>query len=235
MTFGIIGYGQFGQFIAPYLGTLGAVRAYDANGAGTHTLEETARADVLIFAVPVQHLKAAAETAKPHVQTGALIVDVSSVKVRPLEILGGVFPQHEILGTHPIFGPQSGKNGISGLPLVLTNHSFTKTHYATAKEFLLSFELTLIERTPDQHDQEMARVQGLAHFIGRALKGLDIQAYETSTKSYRHLLELRDLLKDDSWELFETIQKENPHAKSVRAEFLTELNRLEELLDYNNA
>ena len=47
--------------------------------------------------------------------------------------------------------------------------------------------------------------------------------------------ELRDLLKEDSWELFQTIEKENPHAKAVREKFLQELQRLETLLDDDNA
>lgn len=235
MTFGIIGYGQFGRFMALHLEKHGEVRSYDTNQGGTHTLQDVCATDVLIFAVPVQSLEHAALAAAPYVSEEARIVDVSSVKVAPLAILNRVLPNHRILGTHPIFGPQSGKNGITGLPIVLTNHSFSDAEFRDAKVFLESLGLHVLERTADAHDMEMARVQGLAHFIGRALKGLDIEDYATATKSYRHLLELRDLLKDDSWELFQTIQNENPHAKRVRDEFLAELNRLESLLDDNLA
>lgn len=234
MTFGIIGYGQFGRFMASHLEKHGEVRAYDPAGS-PNTLESTVGADTLIFAVPVQSLEHAALAVVSHIGSNTLIVDVSSVKMKPLAILERVFPNHELLGTHPIFGPQSGKNGIAGLPIVITNHSFIPEHYQEARRFLKSLELHVIERTAEAHDREMARVQGLAHFIGRALKGQNIEDYATATKSYRHLLELRDLLKDDSWELYQTIEKENPYAKDVREEFLAELLRLESLLNDNLA
>jgi prephenate dehydrogenase len=231
MIFGIIGYGQFGRFAASHLARFGEVRAYDLSGSGTHTLEDSCTVDVLIFAVPVQSLAVAARTTKEFVAAETRIVDVSSVKQKPLEILKRFFPLNELLGTHPIFGPQSGKNGIVGLPIVLTNVSWTHGHYTAGVAFLKNgLGLSVIERTPEQHDTEMARVQGLAHFIGRALKKMNIQEYETSTKSYHHLVELRDLLKDDSWDLFQTIQNENPHAGDVRQEFLTALSELEEQL-----
>ncbi len=86
----------------------------------------------------------------------------------------------------------------------------------------------MLERTPDDHDREMAEVQALAHYIGRALKKLDIKDFATATKSYRHLVELRDLLSDDSWELFETIQKQNPYASKVRAAFRSALDELDQ-------
>lgn len=76
----------------------------------------------------------------------------------------------------------------------------------------------------------MAEVQGLTHFIGRALVNINIKSHLTNTKSYEQLLGLKQLLHDDSWELFSTIQNTNPKAKSVRAVFIKELNRLEKEL-----
>jgi prephenate dehydrogenase len=45
------------------------------------------------------------------------LVDVTSVKVKPLEIIEKYFPKDkfQILGTHPMFGPQSGASGIKKL------------------------------------------------------------------------------------------------------------------------
>ena len=226
-SIGIIGFGQFGRFVAAHLAPHATVLTYDTKES-VNALLDVCSSDLVLFAVPAQDLESACKVAAPHVRPTTLVADVCSVKVRPLETLQTHFPTHEILGTHPIFGPQSGKSGIKGLPLVLCNVSWTTKHYLAAKHFLTQdLGLTVIEKTPEEHDKEMARVQGLAHFIGRALLNLNIQDYDTSTASYHQLVELRDLLKDDSWELFKTIQNENPYAREVRAEFLETLASLE--------
>lgn len=231
-TVGIIGFGQFGQFLMQHLEPHLDVHAYDINGKSPHSLEEVCACDVVIFAVPVQSLEAACKKAAPFLKESTRIADVASVKVRPLEILRTYFPDHALLGTHPIFGPQSGKDGIAGLPIVFSNLSWNESEYQKVREFCSStLGLHVIERSPDEHDREMAHVMALSHFIGRALKHLDIKDYETNTFSYHQLVELRDLLKEDSWELFETIQKENPYAQEVRTNFLKELRSLEERLN----
>jgi prephenate dehydrogenase len=228
---GIIGFGQFGRLATLHLNKYATVKAFDIKG-GDHeslsSLEEVCASDIILFAVPAQNFESACQMVLPHINKKTLIADVSSVKIRPLETLKNYFPENEILGTHPIFGPQSGKHGLLNLPLVLTNVSWTPEHYLQVKSFL-SHELGLhiIEKTPEEHDREMAQVQGLAHFIGRALSELRVTEYETSTMSYRHLLELRDLLQEDSWELFKTIENENPYASEVRRNFLEALTSLE--------
>lgn len=217
--------------MATHLKPHAEVVAFDTVDLSLSTLEQVCKSDIVIFAVPAQELENAVSAAVPYIAPGTLIADVSSVKVRPLQIFQKHFPHNELLGTHPIFGPQSGKNGIVGLPIVLANVSWSTEHYESICTFLSEkLSLRVIERTPEEHDTEMAHVQGLAHFIGRALTHLNIRDYETGTLSYHHLVELRDLLKDDSWELFKTIENENPYAQDVRKDFLETLHQLDEKL-----
>jgi len=169
---------------------------------------------------------------KRFIDKETIVLDVTSVKVKPLALIKRHFKGYQILGTHPVFGPQSSKNGIEGLPVVLCNVSCKPKTYIAIKSFLKKKLLVqVIEQTAKQHDHEMAHVQGLAHFIGRALKHIDIKDYVTATQSYRQLLELRDLLQNDSWELFQTIQNENPEAKKVRRSLLKELSDLNKHLE----
>lgn len=223
----IIGYGQFGRFMARHLRPYATIIPIkrDTNPA------RLTRCQIVIFAVPWQGLADAIASCVPHIATDALIIDVMSVKQAPLQALTAAFPEHAILGTHPIFGPQSGKNGLAGLPLVLCNVSVPATLYRRLKRFC-SRELTLkvIEMTPREHDHEMAHVQGLTHLIGRALATMQLPSFVANTRSYEHLLELQRLLKDDSWELFTTIQNHNPEAAAVRAQFQTAINTLEQAL-----
>ena len=230
---GLIGFGAFGQFMAKHLSLHVPVRAYDpAHEDHSTDLAAVCSSELIIFAVPFNAFEEAAQSAMPFITPGTHIADVTSVKVKPLEILQKHFPRNPILGTHPIFGPQSGKEGIEGLPIVLSNISWNTESYAAARMFLTdTLKLRVIEKTPEEHDREMAHVQGLAHFIGRALNEMDIHNYDTNTFSYHQLVELRDLLKDDSWELFETIQNANPHAKEVRMKLMHAFHALEEQLE----
>jgi len=224
LTVALVGYGSFGQFMAGYLEPFCTVVPLTR----TTPAELAARGDIVIFAVPWDGLAAAVARVKPHVRADAILVDVTSVKQKPLTLLEQEFPTHELLGTHPIFGPQSGKNGITGLPIVLCNVSCSTNHLQSITAFLRdTLKLKIIEQTPQQHDQEMAEVQGLTHFIGRALLQLDIPSHLTNTKSYEQLLSLKSLLQDDSWELFKTIQNTNPEAAAVRQRFLAMLHTIE--------
>lgn len=229
-TIGIIGVGNFGKLMSSHLERHFLIELYDKDDS-QEQLIKTCSSDVVIFAVPFFSLADAIENTKDHISLEALICDVTSIKQKPLEMLSQAFPQNQVMGTHPIFGPQSGKDGIVGLPIVISNVSASQEVYNMVLEFIRTkLELKIIEQSPEQHDKEMAYIQGLAHFIGRALKNLNIKDYETSTFSYHQLVELTDLLKDDSWELFRTIQEGNEYAQEVRDNLRAELDRLEEKL-----
>jgi len=230
-TIGIIGAGNFGQFMASHLKKHLDVSLYDQADTDEQ-LQVVCSADVVIFAVPFFSLQNAIDSAQSYITDETVICDVTSIKQKPLELLQQAFPGNQIVGTHPIFGPQSGKNGITGLPIVVSNISCTDEPYQQISQFLASkLGLKVIEQTPEQHDKEMAYIQGLAHFIARALKNLKVKDFETSTFSYHQLVELTDLLKDDSWELFRTIQEANPYAQEVRDSLRAELDSLEEKLE----
>jgi prephenate dehydrogenase len=220
---GIIGFGQFGAFMAKHLKAHATIVPVHRE-TNPVVLQDC---DVVVFAVPWDGLLDAIKRAKPYVRADALIVDVTSVKQKPLALLAKHFPNHQRLGTHPIFGPQSGKNGLAGLPIVLCRESTPTPLYKKIKRFLkTTYALHILEMTPQEHDHEMAHIQGLTHFIGRALLLLDIKSYPANTQSYARLLELTDLLRYDSMELFKTIQNVNPEAKKVRRNFLDALQQL---------
>jgi len=227
----IVGYGQFGKFMAKHL------RPHARIIPITRTSNPVliAKAQIVILAVPFQHLTEAVETIKPFVRPEVYIIDVTSIKEAPLALLANHFPHHHILGTHPIFGPRSGKRGIVGLPIVLTNVSFPPTAYRAVKKWIgTALGLRIIELTATAHDEQMALVQGLTHFIGRAVTNMGITSLPTNTASYQHLVELQNLIGNDSWELFTTIQNGNPRAGAIRREFLSTLLKLDAQLKKEN-
>lgn len=238
LELGIIGFGNFGQFIAPYLTPYCNVTIFDKFvdeevmqklRVKSASLKEVASKQIVLLAVPVQFLEEVLIEIKDLVRPDALVMDVSSVKVKPLRLMLHYLPSTtEIIGLHPLFGPQSGKNGIEGLNLVVCPERTTHAE-ELIKFFDRILKLNVLERTPEIHDKQMAYVQALTHFIGRAVNEMDIPDVEQKTPAYQYLLNIKRNLGQDSLDLFFTIEKENPFAKGVRAQFLKELNKLNKM------
>jgi prephenate dehydrogenase len=237
---GFIGFGNFGRFIIPHLKPFFDLTVYDSQdfskeakeaGVKWGTLAETASKDFVALAVPVQFLEDLLLQIKGLVKPKALVFDLSSVKIKPVELMLKHLPENvEIIGTHPLFGPQSGKNGIAGLNLVICPVR-TRRNGNLSRFFSKELKLNVLERTPLHHDQQMAYVQALTHFIGRAVNQMDIPDVEQKTPAYQYLLDIKRNLGQDSMDLFLTIEKENPFAKEVRDGFIEELTKLNKRLE----
>lgn len=200
-------------------------------GVSWGTLKEAASKDIVIIAVPVQFLESALIDIRGFLKPDTLVVDVSSVKVKPIDLmLEHLPPNVEVLGTHPLFGPQSGKNGIKGLNIVVCPVR-TKKSKAIIRFLGQVLQLNVLERTPVTHDKQMAYVQALTHFIGRSINEMDIPDVEQKTPAYQYLLDIKRNLGSDSMDLFLTIELENPYAKEVREHFMEELKNLNDKLE----
>lgn len=235
---GLLGFGSFGRFAAAHLKMHFGVVVHDARDIASQAAEvgvpavplaTAAAAPIVVVAVPVQNQEDLLTAMVPHLRPDALILDVSSVKLKPIEMMQRLLPASvRIVGTHPLFGPQSGKDGIAGLPIALCPARADNATIACVREFLgMTLRLKVIQTTPDQHDKQMAYVQALTHFVSRAVGGMDLPKTEMATRAYRRLLEMKADLEQDSMELFFTIERLNPYAPSVREELMR---RMEELV-----
>jgi Prephenate dehydrogenase len=245
-SLGCIGLGAFGRFLAKYMARYYDVLGHDNNyptnevmeqdGASAivrGTLAETAQCDIVIFAVPLASLEQAVVEAAPFIKPGALVADVTSVKVTPLSILSQHIPEHaDLLGTHPLFGPQSGKNGIASLRIALCPVRIGQERYYKVCDFLTDeLRLLVLKTTPDAHDREMAKVQAMTHFMSRALREIGLEPSPMATRAYEKLQEFASIVLSDSWDLFLTIEKGNPHANVIRKRLIDELTKLENQLE----
>lgn len=140
LKIGIIGFGRFGQFIAKTFAKHGNVVVTSrsdytiiANQIGatyvplsdpdtflSHDL------DVIIFGVSILSFENTIKQFVPALEDyirrngrGPLLVDVLSVKEHPRSVMLQHLPEKcDILCTHPMFGPDSGKDGWHGLNFV---------------------------------------------------------------------------------------------------------------------
>ncbi|MDB4835102.1 prephenate dehydrogenase/arogenate dehydrogenase family protein [Cyclobacteriaceae bacterium] len=241
MEIGLVGFGSFGKFIFKQISPYFQVKVHDQHISQTsltkfeitnYSLEEVTQCDVIILSVPVQFLKKVIKNVAKHINKNALVIDVSSVKERPIKMMEKYLPDTVgILGTHPLFGPQSGANGISGLNMVISPVRIDRVRLRYIVQFLEDeLELVLLKRTAEVHDKQMAYVQALTHFIGRAINEIDIPDIEQKTPAYQFLLNIKKNLGKDSLDLFLTIERENPYATDVLDDFMKELQRLREMI-----
>lgn len=241
MTFGIIGYGSFGKLLNGVLRNYGEVSVYVRNlnqkpnlkeEANFVSFEEAASAQVVILAVGLSSLDEASKRLAEYISEDTIVVDVSSVKIKPKEILdknlGG---KCRLLYTHPLFGPQTVENGkVAGKTIVVCPFDFN------GKEKIMDFienkmKLKVIEMTPENHDKEMAWVHALTFFVGRGLMKLEPPKSSLTTGYYQKLLDLVELENKHSIELFNTVERGNPYAAEIREKFINELRTIDKEIE----
>ena len=232
MEIGIIGYGRFGQFAAERLRQDFQVVVYDRKrvrcprGISTRPLKEVASRPLLLLCVPISQISKTCLEIKPYLTPGQLIIDTCSVKERPLQELARLLPRFvEILGTHPLFGPDSARNGIRGLKIVLCPIRCRRV--SKVKDWLEGKGLEVIVTTPARHDFEMAKTQALFHFLARGVAETGIRVGRLSTPGPAKLFDdFRDV-QNDSLQLFQDLHRMNRFTAAVRKELIHCLTQLD--------
>ena len=209
MTIGIIGAGRFGNLLKKHLSTDNQV-----------TMDDPTNCELVIFSVPNRNLEQAIEQWKPKIATTATVMDVGSIKTIPCQILQKHFP-HNSIGSHPMYGPDSAADSWQGRKMVFCKLQCPEAAYKTVQELFISRGVAVIECSPTEHDQMMAKSQTLIHFIGRALTGLEPQ--HIATPDYDNMLQMMQKVTNDTWELFYDMQTLNPYAEPIRKNFIQKI------------
>ncbi|KAE8728363.1 Arogenate dehydrogenase 1 [Hibiscus syriacus] len=174
---GIVGFGTFRQFLAKTIIKQG------------HTLKATSRTDyshishklgisffrdvfvfleadndVILISTSILSPSEVLRSIPLHcLKRRTLFVDVLSVKEHPRNVLLQVLPEEmDVLCTHPMFGPESGKNGWKDLPFVY--EKVRVRDEPRCSSFLQIFEsegCRMVEMSCEEHDRLAARSQFL--------------------------------------------------------------------------
>lgn len=239
---GLMGFGAFGRLIARHLKPHCRLLAFDPAlpaDAATGSIiaadpAEIAACDIVILAVPVAALSEAIATLRPHLRRGAVVVDVGSVKIGPATTMLAELPEDvEIVGTHPLFGPQSGRDGIAGLKIAICPIR-GRSAWRIAAFLRRVLGLKVIMTTPEQHDREAALVQGLTHLIAKILVRMEPLPRRMTTASFDLLMRATEMVRHDSPAVFMAIEQANPHARPVRDRFFALAEEMRAHLDQNH-
>ncbi|XP_021660550.2 arogenate dehydrogenase 1, chloroplastic isoform X2 [Hevea brasiliensis] len=210
LKLGIIGFGPFAQFLAKTMIKQG------------HTLRATSRSDhsqlcqdlgisyfrdaitfleadndVILICTSILSLPEVLKSMPLHgLKRQTLFADVLSVKEYPRDLLLKVLPEEsDILCTHPMFGPESAKDGWKDLA------------------FVYDKGCRMLEMSCEEHDKMAARSQFLTHTIGRVLSEMEIKSTPISTKGFESLVQLKEGTVKDSFDLFSGLFLCNRFAK----------------------
>lgn len=240
---GVIGFGDFSKFfikhLLPFFDEVIVYSRRDVSieaqeiGATQKSFEEVCGCEFVMISVVVQYFEETLIKMKPHLKEGACVFDVCSVKEVPIQLMLKYIPENiNIIATHSLFGPNSGKDGIKDLNIVLIQVRASDELFFFFDSMFKKMQLQIHYNTAQEHDTDMAYVQVLTHFIAQGIREFGELKKNTfmTTKAYESLLHIEDNLSRDSWLLFESIEKYNKSGRNIREQFLEALQYVDKKL-----
>ncbi|MCL7048321.1 hypothetical protein MKW94_009958 [Papaver nudicaule] len=218
----IVGFGNFGQFLAKTLVRQGRkVLAHSISDCSdiartlgvsfftdTHDLCEEHPEVVLLCTSIISTESVLRLLPLQKLKRSTLFVDVLSVKEFPKKLLLQILPsEFDVLCTHPMFGPESGKDSWKGLPFVYEKVRIRdeESNISRCEKFLDIFAqegCRMVEMSCAEHDKEAAGSQFITHTIGRILEKVGLESTSINTKGYETLLNLVENTSGDSFDLY---------------------------------
>jgi prephenate dehydrogenase len=189
-------------------------------------------ADQVLLCVSINAIEEVAKAIGSTLTEDQVVMDISSIKQAPVDTMHRHIKKATVLGTHPVFGP--GSNGVKHKAYVLTPTTPEETavaeHY---QKWLEQQEAHVFIMSPQKHDELMAVVLGLPHFLGLiACETLLEQKNLPQTKAvagttYRMLFTLAEATALETPDLYAAVQTNLPELGKIEDTFMS---KAEELL-----
>ncbi len=187
-------------------------------------VEAAKSAEAILISVPIDNFEEVVEQVSPYIRPEQVIIDITSIKVFPVETMHKHIKAGLTLGTHPVFGP--GAKGIANQSFVLTpTNERERTLAQKVREYLETRGAKVTLMTPQEHDEMMAVILGLSHFI--ALVSADTllsfdklkQMEAVSGTTYKVLLTLVESVISEDPELYASLQMRLPNMMEIEKLF----------------
>jgi len=184
-------------------------------GIAGNNVEALRSADYILLCVPVENIEEVLKEIGINVQSDQAVIDITSTKERPVELMHCYIGNSRVLGAHPLFGPGAGS--IANKNVVLTPTDDKEAALADKITGYLEAKGARVSRmSPQEHDETMSLVLGLSHFIALVaadtlLSSGEIRPMETSGSStYKVLLTLIESVLSEDPELYASLQMSLP-------------------------
>ncbi|PPD58237.1 prephenate dehydrogenase [Dehalogenimonas etheniformans] len=231
------GYGKMGAWFAHLVKSEGfsvtiigrdkdklTMAAVELGVAATDRFDRVTAADIVILSVPIDAFEDVCRSLAPFVGPGHKIVDLTSIKTKPVEIMHRYFPRSMVLGAHPVFGP--GASSLKSQNFILTPTDNLEKDFAEKISAWLGKRGAHVRiMPPEEHDCLMSISLGLAHFIAivtaDALVNLDklTEMNGASGITYKALLTLVESVLSEDPSLYASIQLNLPQLPEIEKLF----------------
>ncbi len=236
---GIVGYGNFGKLVHALLERHApevTVRVYSSRATPDlrlfFPLGEVAQCDAVVLCVPIHAFEKTVEKLLPIMGWASILVDVATVKLHTVEVLERLAAGRRWIATHPMFGPESyAKHGysVAGLRIVVAKHTLGREEYTALRDVLLGVGFSMIEKSAQDHDRDLARTLFLTHYIGQVVGRAGFSRTDIDTLSFGYLMDAVESVKNDT-NLFRDVYDFNPYCKGVVEEFYAKEREVRSLL-----
>jgi prephenate dehydrogenase len=249
---GLIGFGRFGKLIVKFLSKDFRLKVFDKNLSETDfdswklsnvskincsnissaSIDDICKTGIILLSVPISSIETVVKKIKDKVDPNTLLVDFCSVKKYPLSIMAKFLPSSVfILGTHPLFGPDSVSDSLLNKKVIVCPKRIPKEQMDNIVSYLKELGLNVIISTDDQHDKRTAYTLCMTQFIGRGLAKFHMKEEEFDTLTFNELLHIKNVVLNDTKQLFYDMQTFNPYAKEMRKQLLKDFSEVEKKLN----
>lgn len=182
-------------------------------------------ADWILLCVSLDGLEPVLKEVGSSIKKGQAVMDISSIKEIPVNMLHKHVTNGVALGTHPVFGP--GAKGVGGQNFVLTPVNDNERLFAEEfKDWLLLRDARVTVMEPRRHDKLMSMVLGFPHFVGLVAGDalLDnpnyVEAKNVGGATYKLLLTLAGAVAAEEPIFYSNLHMNLPEVEKIEGLFL---------------
>ena len=239
MRVAVIGTGKMGQWFTKYFHDQGfnvivsnrtKSKAEKLNSelgvevANSH-IDAIKGADWILVCVSLESFDEILKKIGSNVQPNQIIMDISSIKEIPVNLLHKHVKYGVTLGTHPVFGP--GAKNLQNQNFVLTPTNDEEKRFANEfRNWLKERGATVSILSPKQHDMLMSLVLGFPHFVGLVAGDTltntanFIDAKSIGGASYKMLLTFAEAVSSEEPKFYSNLHISLPEIEKIEGLFL---------------
>jgi len=182
-------------------------------------------ADWIVLCVSLGSLDAVLQEIGSHVRSGQVVMDISSIKEIPVNLMHNHVHHGVTLGTHPVFGP--GAKSLQNQNYVLTPVNDEEKLFADQfRSWLEKHGATVSVLSPRQHDELMSLVLGFPHFVGLVAGDALVNnsnfvgAKNVGGATYKLLLTLAESVSSEEPHFYSNLHMSLPEMQQIEGLFL---------------
>ncbi len=226
-TIGIIGgRGKMGGWLENFFIKLNLKVLISDFGTPLTNKELTQQSDIVIISVPILKVAKVVKEIKNSLKKDALLCDVTSLKVRPVEEMKRA--KVNALGMHPLFGPLT--PNLEGQTIVFC-HVKDNNWVKFLERIFVSQGAEIVEISPKEHDKQVAIIQALIHFTNISFaRTLYAKKWRLNSSFFTPVFRLQTMILGrilgQKPEMLASIQMENPYFPKILTTFKKEVSEL---------